>query len=318
MNQSGNILQERRGAKLLKIPKGLTAQHLSDIKELKIIALYCELKPLFYDGQIHQAKSRYNEISEYLGIGNSTLRLYLKRMLERGLITYKGKHLQLCSWKQFFDLYSLNYYGGKSFFYIENRGETQNRIRAIYCKNNTEKQKYKFWQKFFISELHKDHVNETFRREIATIATTTRSNPDTLQRFTERMLDKLRGNKQFRRYYNKFKDDPHNLFKAFQIAIKEMEIGNDIPTNNPFFTLSCQGVARVLGKRSRSVGHYWEQKLKEAGMIQIQATTIRSTASAYNRQFWEGISLGVYKKRWKSGNQYSYFQNLSNQLIFTL
>jgi hypothetical protein len=26
----------------------------------------------------------------------------------------------------------------------------------------------------------------------------------------------------------------------------------------------------------------------------------------------------VYKKRWKSGNQYSYFQNLSNQLIFTL
>lgn len=303
-----NKYRLRLSKKKIRIPKELAPKIANNKQLLKVCSIYLELKPLYYNSLIKDYRSHYTELAAYLGLGISTLRQYINRLEGLGLVKKDGKHLVLCSWHTFRELFSIE---TRKIHKVDNGYQMGLILRVLAINYNLETQKYKFWRKFFIE----DQYSRYCESELAKFRTQGQKiYLETKERFARDLLYKIDKNKAWKSVFKKFCEDPYNLHKATQGALKELEAGKNIPTFNPSFTLSCRGVARIFGNKTPGAGFYWERKLEDLNLLLIQNISIRSTANANLRQNLEGYSLGIYSKTTSKLKKRVYFQTLSNHL----
>lgn len=278
-----------------------------------MFSYWITLKPIFYSGVILQGENRIDEIAALLCINKKSLSKYIKLATDRGLIQINEKgDFIFCSWRKFFDLYGLEYTGGRSFFYYDNDyNKTEYLIRTNILKHNTEKQKYKFYRRYFIFVNYEFYVEGEIKKSREFPNKAKKIDLISMERFAADFTDRMKKSKAIRKYFRQFCDDPHTLYKALRHTEGRYRNGYN-PIYNPIFTLSCKGVARLFNRAAISTGHYWQQRLKRLGYLITTPVSIKCNAMLE----LEGVA-GAYSKRGKSGDRW-YRLKLTNQLAFKI
>jgi hypothetical protein len=303
-----NKYARRLSRKKIRIPKELAPKIANNKQLIRVCSIYLELKPLFYNSLIKDYRANYQELSEYLGIGNSTFRSYINRMVNMGLAKKQGNHLILASWRDFRDLFSIE---TRKIHKVDNGYQMGLIIRVLAIDYNLKKQDWKFWRKYFIE----DQYNRYCEGELAKFRTHGQKIAlETKERFAKDLLDKIERKKVWKEVFRQFKEDPYNLGKAVQRSLKEYSRGADIPSMNPAITLSCRGIAKIFGRRTAGAGFYWSRKLEIADLLIVHPISIRSNDKVMARQNLEEISLGAYSRKIQRNGKKVYFQRLCNQI----
>lgn len=310
--QKNKYLQRIPSGSVLKLPTELPEKVAGSVTRLRLAAIYLDLKPLFYNSMILDYRTNYKALAEFLGIGGSTFRAYCKKLLKTGLATSNGAHLQLCSWKQFREIYGIE---TRKVTKIEKQpGQTTYLIlRALVINNNLKNQEFKFWRKYF-AEIELQRLTE---QELVKFKNQGKINLPSKERFTKDLFEKVKKNKFWKKYFHSFIEDPANYIRAVKKAEHELKTGNTFPEFNPVFTLSCKGIARQFGRSSPGSGYYWTRKLEEAELMRVTGTSVTWAEKAYQRQSFEGINNGSYKCRTKRGKNI-FFRTLPNLIRVTL
>jgi len=274
-----NILVQRRLRKQLVIPNGLATLIVKDNSLLKPIALYLELKPLFYSSVIVARKNKksllYNDIATYCGISSASVQQKIKQLIKLDLVWFdESNNLCLASLKKLCELFSLS---SKQKHKLENTYLNQNKktkavcsteliLRTLAIKENFYKQEITLHKKLFAHEIkdlesikkrypEAEHVSpkKAWDRYMAWITSNLSHNDKHLTTLYKRLMQKPES--YLAKHYKKMYEDRTNGVEHFTI--------------NPEITLSCQGVASLFKLNSISTGYYWQQQLAQHNLLNI-------------------------------------------------
>ena len=136
---------------------------------LKHLSIYFTLKPLYYSGIITNAKARYAEIAEYIGISPSNLRYKLAWLKKHKLVRFDHKrNLYLCSSATICDFInkrcSINFKKRKCYELL-NEGQTECRIRTLAVHESRLKQKNAVESKVFSKERWDEMTVKMMKKE---------------------------------------------------------------------------------------------------------------------------------------------------------
>jgi transposase len=221
--------------KYISIPKGLPTAILQDGLERHLVHWYM-LKSLYVGGRIHNYRSRYKEIADTFGIGQSTLRKWIGLIKEQGWAHRQGKDLVLISRERLRERYNLS--KGKYRTTTDNLLEW---LKAKAIQENILKQEYEYKRKY-VAERIKESKDKS----------------QSLIRFLNSNLNK------------DFKAHQAIQIKRFNQSIQQ---GKQSRTN-PYFTLSRQGIASCFNRKSKRTGTYQLNKLKKLGYILKDETNL--------------------------------------------
>ena len=213
---------------IISIPKGLPTAILKDGLE-RDFTIWYQLKSLYVGGIIKDYTKRYQELADTLGIGNSTLRKYIKRLLSYGWVTKKGKHLFFISREKL----RVKYNVAKAKYKVKPNENLLEWVKVRAIKENLNKQIHAYKQKYVDNGL-KDSK------------------------------DKSQGLKRL--FKTQLKDFDNHLSKQQERFRKDVKNGVK-GAINPFITLSRLGIAKVLNRKSKYTGSYQMKKFKKANLI---------------------------------------------------
>ena len=286
-------LEQRRYRAPLKVPVGMATAICKDKALLKPLMVYFSIKPLYYSGVLLNAKSRYCEIAEYIGISSSNLRSKLAWLKKHHIVWFdKKKNLHLCGLEKLCNFINQNLntnLKNKKCHEIRNEGRTEYRLRALAIHESRLKQTEAVKAKVFSHERCSDEKGiiptKAWERYHKNLTECTYKNRK-LRQQKNRML----------RTYTPFAPKHINLVDKYEKLYQSNMRGDgrDGVTQNqhqedeyietcpsgtarivPRITLSCTGISRLFGQNSSSSGYYWEQKLKDMGLLYVKGKSLR-------------------------------------------
>ena len=300
-----NPLERRRKRAPLKIPHGLPSVICTDKQLLKACSIWLELKPLYYSGVFFNAKSRSAEFAEFLNMGESTFRKYIKLLERAQLVRYDhNKNMILCSWGKFRSGLGIK---SRKHYTLYNDGRTTLKIRSLAIHESREQQQQRFFEKFYVFTRYNEYVNGQLAFA-----------PDSMIMPLQRYEDQVRSTshkKKEKKAFAQFVKNPATLHQATKLYDQHIRCGERCPEFNPCFTLSCIGVARKFGCNTPSAGHYWEKKLRAAGLLEMTPRSARVDQSSVHRQVFEGNNGSYSRPNSRKPFERVYFRTLPNQLI---
>lgn len=274
-----NVLVERRLRKQLAIPSGIATLIAKNNKLLKPIALYLELKPLFHTGIILARKQKksllYKDIAEYTGLSQRSIQQKISALLKLKLAKFdKNNNLHLAAYKKLCSKFKLSYkfkHKVKNQFLADvlatkNILSTEYILKTLAIKENLHLQNLKLNQKLFAHEIKDTELVKQSYPHYSEV------NPEKAKdRYFKWVAMQLQNqNKPFLRLYKKIMQFPERyLAKHYQKMLQDKINGETHFSINPELTLSCNGIANLYQLKSKSAGHYWQQKLKEKGLLNI-------------------------------------------------
>lgn len=212
-----------------KINKEILPKLVDDTSLRKKLAIYFDLKHLYISSIILNYKSRYKEIADHFGISDSNLRGKIKMLKEDGLVRSEGKNLVLVSFKKFRKKFNLK---SKDSYWFEFTPHIEEMMDYILLNKNQLKQKNAFVKKE-VKERCADSKDPITRRKI--------------KQFVNKNYDKIAS---------------RNL-----VCGLESVVNKDFSKANPNFTVSRQGAAKVLFRKSKSTGSRRIKRLVKLGFI---------------------------------------------------
>lgn len=271
--------------------KGL-AEQIVKHPHAREIFVFLELKPLFVSSVIFNDRGKlpYRKVAEFLGEGLSTTRKKITVLKRMKLLRVDGKknfHLA-----KYDDLRELFQHHTKRKYKLLNNGSTQHLVKTIAIYENLKRQEYVRNKKILEREL----INE-FARKNMLDPLNSRSNPIVLP-LNAKGCEKY-FSKRFIRNYTKMLRKSLDVRveqykKIYNAQILQTEI--QFPYINPNLTLSCKGIARVLGKQSASTGHYQSRKMEAKELLSITGAYhfVPATSPAIYENDLAGIRSDIY------------------------
>lgn len=319
------FLQEQGLKRPLKIPRGYAKEIIQDRKILKAVVVYLELKPLFYNGEFYQAKSRAGEIAAYLRMSKRAYLYKLDTLEALGFIKFDSKGTMfLCSW---FDL--LSWFGFKGdpgarikFYRLKNiYPNSEYLLRRFVIDENFKTQAFAIDKKIFTN--NKDvGLEKGLVKKISDIMASSEIVLRDRQRLAKPIIEQLNrlhqpiGDKHLKREKAKYK-------KAGLLAQWEIEeMGHyftHLKTMNHFhainfdISISCQKLANLYGLKSASSGHYWERMLELGKFIETESRA-EFCAKPYQSKF---TFKECAKNGWKGHHfegRNGFFKRLNNKI----
>jgi len=299
---------------------------MADRQIFKSLIIYLELKPLFYSGRYKMIRSRINEISIYLGISPRSLRSKLKILHQEGFITYtRSGDLQLCNWDQFHAYFDLQKKEGQryKYFRLKNQVSVEMAIRQLIIEENFKTQNKAIDIKIFQQEIIEKRQIKALRiyQDVQQSKLPTKDK--------ERLLNKLQIEMESYKiqWRDTAKDPEFKKFKSsgklaylYVDAYKAYErhmstFGSNQPFVNPIASISCAGIARLYGLKSKASGHYWEQKFKQRNQAIIRKQSIFCPDLTIPTFNWAVQNTQI------EGNYFwtnkGFFRRLNNAISFT-
>ena len=219
----------------IRIYKSLSQKIVHDSNTIKLIALFSQLKSMYVGGIILNYTSRYKQLTAVLDISESTLRKRINQLTTMGLIKKEGKHISFIAHKKIKELFDLSPKLRKvNLFAFENTKQIQNKIIVTAINENLKQQKYKINKKILSQKIKRLAI------QCSTIEENTYS-------FYAKRIDSL-------------------LENQIKRNLKTIKCGR-IPKINTQATLSRQGVAKLLGRKSKATGTRWIRKLNQLNLI---------------------------------------------------
>ncbi len=230
-----------RELRYISIPKGLPSAIINDNKLLKSICILFKLKSLYKSGVIKNYTRRYNEISKHPNINcsESKLRNYISILRDYGYVRKdKNKNLHLVSKTQLrseFEVSKFSYKISK-----EQICNLEDMIKALVLTENLQQQKNNVIDKIIFDEYSIGKEKGSRPSKALT----------KIKRFVEHDFKSCLSRQQAR-YAHTVKND----------------LQSDVPDFFPFITLSRNGIARKLNKKSKSTGNRYIEKFKTMGLV---------------------------------------------------
>jgi hypothetical protein len=225
----------------ISVPKGLPSAIVQDNKLLKAVCVFYQLKSLYIGGIIHDYTKKYVEIANTFGYSDRKLRTYLKFLIQEGFATIdKNKSLVLISSKKV----AQRFEASENRFYkipADKLSDLENVMKALALEENIGRQ---------------DHIIEKKLLEIA-FKEVGIKNPTILSASS------------YRRYRKAIlKDLPAKLEKYKKRYIETISnLLNPGDTFFPFATLTRQGIANCLGRKSKATGARYAKLLKSLDFL---------------------------------------------------
>lgn len=324
------ILEDRRNVYALRVHKGISDKILKH-KNAREIFVFLELKPLFISSVIFSENGNYpyKKISLFLREGLSTTRKKIAILRKLKLARFdKNKNLVLSNYSRVLEILKIeknfttikfDRERGKNFeiktykrkkYKVLNNGGTQFAIKQIAIFENLNKQKHRVIKKIISKELQQMIIDRNLDPQ----------DSKSLPNFKD--CEKTVSKSLVRRY-KKF------LLKDFDLLVakyskvydaQSQQLAFDFPDLNPRVTLSCNGIAKVLNRKSKSSGYYQSRKLVNAGLMTTERNykTIENQSPAIYESMY-GIRSDVFgyyypTRDTNSGRVKKYFVNLPNTI----
>jgi hypothetical protein len=239
----------------ISVPKGLPSAIVQDTKLLKAVCIFYQLKSLYVGGIIHDYTKKYVDIASTFGYSDRKLRTYIKFLLEEGFATIdKNKSLVLMSSKKVAQKFGSS---EKRFYKIpaDKLSDLENVIKALALEENIGRQ---------------DHVIKKKVLESAFKGVGIK-NPTTLSASA------------YRRYKKVFSNNLDNMLVKIQQRYIQAISNLENPDSNffPFATLTRQGIASCLGRKSKATGMRYAKLLKSLDFLRDESNVIKVQESTY-------------------------------------
>lgn len=314
-----DILIEKQNNSIIKIPKRILPAIIQDKQMYRSIELWLELKPLFYDGRFKSAKSKAQSIADFLEISLSTYYRHIKKLEQNNLIRFDNKgDLILCSWKDFFLFYGVEYDDSRKYKFYRVKNEIHIRliIRQLLIEANFKKQKQQILYKVFKNEVLYQRQLPLITRLNETINSNriaTKDKQRTIEELTRELnalklkCKRVEQDPEFKRMKNNgilerlFIQSEKNFYKQQ----REFDI---LPPVNFDVSISCRKTAELFGLKSQSSGYYWQQFLKLNGRVKIHNRSIfipdntkGSGLKYFNKEdlnfcYYRGLARGFFRR----------------------
>ena len=321
-------LTEQRAKRPLKIPRNLSQAILNDRDKLKAVCVYLELKPLYYNGQIENARQRADELAWFLYLSRRKYYYIMRRLVKMGLATIdQDGTLYLASWKKFFALYGIQRPGRFRFYRLKNDycKAVEVLIRRFALEENLKQQEYQVEHKIFESEI-KAHRQQPFIKSLMQVqkANIPKEGKERISQDLIRQIEVIQradfSNEHSLKNKYKKKGLLAEYYKAHERAYyQNLRKFDHIHTVNFDISISCEKTAFLYGLKSKSGGHYWQQKLQSLNLLVLEkrAVLLDKEDSSIARLIWaikdESLQLHQFAGTsgiWKRLNNRFHFPNI--------
>jgi len=290
----------------LKVPEGIV-QKANQLGIWVDVLFYYQLKSLNVEGVLKKGEIEPILIDRF-NLTRPSIWRKIKRLINLGLLIKTENFYKLCSYDSLF--FILGYSLEEKIYY---KGD-----KKLRRKGN-----FKIWQiavdklKSFLENIARKEIELNYQRQLYKISQTLKQDEYLLKLIPK---NKLKVNLVDLESLDLIKNllNINNLveksFKAKQISYLEAKNGESYYStqSNIDVTLSCNGLAKLLGFKSAASGYKLEQKLKKLGLISIKTRKILiETNPLFASQLYEKVrSIKNYVLN--NGRLY-YF--LPNQLV---
>ena len=224
----------------ISVPKGLPSQLVKNTRELKAMAVWYQLKAVRVCGVIKDFGRHAKAIAAVFGYSERKLRTYVQYLRAKGYIEKSNRHDLVLRASR---LAGKTYGVAKTYYRIPTHRlhQLELELRALALQENLERQQFTLRRK----------LQDQYLRDSGI------TTPSHLQPAARRRA--LRGYDSAKMQATVSQHVAREQQSASTPACK--------PTLNPFVTLSRQGIARALGRRSKATGVRYARKLQACGLL---------------------------------------------------
>ncbi len=230
-----------REVKFISVPNGLPRAIINDNKLFKAVVMFYKLKSLYKSGVIKNYTRRYREIAEHPNVNccESKLRASIRTLRDLGYVCKEGKNLIIRSKFLLKEEFGVSKFSTK--IECQDIKNLEYYLKRLIIEGNIEQQRVRVVEKIVADEYS---------------------------------VGKEKGSPESKTFkqLKKFVSKDFNACLKRQQARYAHTVRNNLQSDNsnfyPFLTLSRKGIARNLGKRSKSTGSRYIKKFKDLGYIE--------------------------------------------------
>ncbi len=233
--------------KYVSIPQGLASLAVQSNRELKAYAVFYQLKSLFVGGVIRDYRKKTILIASAFGYSDRKLRTYISVLKQMGLVQVEGKHhLSLRASKSVAKLLGVS---RKRFWRVraEKLSDMEEIFRTLALEENIKQQRFRLESKVVASAIS---------TRVGIPNPTTTLQPSRLRQLRKAVAAD----------YGKLLTERQQRYTE-TIA----SLNSPTPTKNtifPWATLSRQGIATVLNRKSKATGQKYARRFAKLGLIE--------------------------------------------------
>lgn len=270
--------------KTIRIHRDLPGILLKDQTMLKCMSVFYSMKFLYVGGIIKDIPSRYGEIAGKIGISRSNLRGKVKILTERGLLKREGRNLVFAGFDEIGKRFQLK---TKKSFRVSHRGakELETIMKALSLEVNFEMQRHKVRERIVSEELRRYGKIEA-------------------KGIKAKIRKHIRKNiAHYAVKYNKRVSlNPGNPFTP--------------PKTNTDISISRQGLASMVGRKSKSTGSRLMRKMTCMGLVETDSKRIERVCERADKDMIRHLELDtsyfvfkgvLYRRRTNSVSLSSFF-----------
>jgi len=252
----------------LKVPEGIV-KRANQLGIWVDVVFYYQLKSLTIEGILRKGEIEPILVSRF-NLTRPSIWRKLKRLVDLGLVKKEKDFYKLYNYDKLFHV--LGYWLGKKTYYKnEKRVSRLGRFKiwhiSVDCLSN------------FLEYITRQEIELNYKRQLYKISQTLKQDDFLLDLIPKNKLKvSLTKTKSldFIKDQLNINDLVEKSIKAKTISYNEAKIGEDYYSkqSNIDLTLSCSGLARLLGFKSAASGYKLEQRLKELGLLIIKKRKI--------------------------------------------
>lgn len=243
----------------IRIHRDLPDRILQDTSVLKGMSVFYSMKFLYVGGVIKDMPSRYREIAGRIGISQSNLRSKVRLLAEMGLVKRQGRNLTFAGFNEIGRIFNLK---AKRSFRVSHAGakRMETIFKALSLEVNFERQRHKVRERI---------VNEELKRYGKIEA--------------KGIQAKIR--RHIRRNIAGYAERQER--RASQHSPNRFEhrgINTDI-------TISRQGMADMMGRKSKSTGSRLLRRMSSMGLVETDSKRVERICAKADRRTLRHLEL---------------------------
>lgn len=243
----------------IRIHRDLPGILSKDPLMLRCMGVFYSMKFLYVGGIIKDIPSRYGEIAGKIGISRSNLRGKVKVLTERGLLKREGRNLLFAGFDEIGKRFQLK---TKKSFRVSHRGakELETVMKALSLEVNFEMQRHKVRERIVSEELRRYGKIEA-KGIKAKIRKYIRKN---IAHYAVK-------------YNRRVSPNPGNPFVP--------------PRTNTDISISRQGLAHMMGRRSKSTGSRLMRRMASLGLVESDSKRIERVCGKADTEVLRHLEL---------------------------
>lgn len=237
----------------VSIPMGLATQVVQTNRELKAYTVFYQLKSLYVGGIIHNYRQRTKLIASTFGYSERKLRTYISLLSKAGLIQVLNRHDLVLRASKF--VAQLHGVSKKRFWRIaaDKISQLEDIFRVLALEEKMQQQRFRLESKV---------VDSAISTRVGIQNPTTSLQPSRLRTLR----------KAFVKDYDKLLLERQTRYTDSVATLQQPNTGKD--SIFPWATLSRQGIATVLNRKSKATGHKYAKRFAKLGFIQDERNTV--------------------------------------------